>query len=215
MNRDSQALHLDAQFHQFSHGDFSVGEYCCQMKGMTDSLCDLGEPVVDRTLVLNLLRGLSPSLSYSHLKALIKRTVPFPTFHAVWNELLLEELTMATEAVRHSPGAGPSSSVDRGPCPPFPHDPCGSSFGFHRRRRSSSLQGRPRWWWLHPWWSFRSGWRPDVAIILQPLDQDQFHVTGSGPECLPSFGVGSPDYAPYGVPQTPAYNVPPMTPASP
>ena len=66
------------------------------MKGLTDSLRDLSEPVADRTMVLNLLRGLSPR--YGHLKALIKRTVPFPTFHAVRNELLLEELTMAHEA---------------------------------------------------------------------------------------------------------------------
>ena len=78
-------------------------EYCRQMKGMVDSLCDLGEPVADRTLVLNLLRGLSPR--YGHLKALIKRTVSFPTFHAMRNELLLEEFTMTIEApalARHS-----------------------------------------------------------------------------------------------------------------
>jgi hypothetical protein len=95
-NRDARALHLDAQFHLFSQGDLSVGEYCRQMKGLADSLRDLGKPVADRTLVLNLLRGLSPR--YGHLKALIKRSVPFPTFHAVRNELLLEELTMANEA---------------------------------------------------------------------------------------------------------------------
>jgi hypothetical protein len=77
-------------------GDLSMDEYCHQMKGMADSLRDLGEPVADRTLVLNLLRGLSPR--YGHLKALIKRTVPFPTFHDVRNELLLEELTMTYEA---------------------------------------------------------------------------------------------------------------------
>jgi hypothetical protein len=99
-NRDARALHLDAQFHLFSQGDLSVGEYCRQMKGLADSLRDLGEPVVDRTLVLNLLRGLSPR--YGHMKALIKRSVPFPTFHAVRNELLLEELTMANEAPTHA-----------------------------------------------------------------------------------------------------------------
>jgi hypothetical protein len=71
------------------------------MKGMEDSLRDLGEPVADRTLVLNLLRGLSPW--YDHLKALIKRTVPFPTFHSVRNELLLEELTMMLEAPASAP----------------------------------------------------------------------------------------------------------------
>jgi hypothetical protein len=75
-NRDARALHLDAQFHLFSQGDLSVDEYCHQMKSMADSLRDLGEPVADRTLVLNLLRGLSPR--YGHLKALIKRTVLFP-----------------------------------------------------------------------------------------------------------------------------------------
>lgn len=53
-------LHLDAQFHMFSQRDLSVGEYCRQMKGMVDSLRDLGKPIVDHTLVLNLLRGLNP-----------------------------------------------------------------------------------------------------------------------------------------------------------
>ena len=100
-NRDARALHLDAQFHLFSQGDLSVDEYCRQMKGMADSLRDLGEPVADRTLVLNLLHGLSPR--YGHLKALIKRTVPFPTFHAFRNEILLEELTMVYEATAPAP----------------------------------------------------------------------------------------------------------------
>jgi hypothetical protein len=44
-----------------SQGELSVDDYCRQMKDMADTLRDLGEPVVDRTLVLNLLRGLSPS----------------------------------------------------------------------------------------------------------------------------------------------------------
>jgi hypothetical protein len=71
------------------------------MNGMADSLRDLGEPVADRTMVLNLLRGLIPR--YGHLKALIKRTVPFPTCYAVRNELLLEELTMTFEAPTPAP----------------------------------------------------------------------------------------------------------------
>jgi hypothetical protein len=100
-NRDARALHIDAQFRQFSQGELTVGEYCRQMKDLADSLRDLGEPVADRTLVLNLLCGLSPR--YGHLNALIKRTVPFPTFHAVRNELLLEELTMTHEAPTPAP----------------------------------------------------------------------------------------------------------------
>jgi hypothetical protein len=109
------ALHLDAQFHLFSQGDLSVDEYCRQMKGMADSLHDLGEPVADRTLVLNLLRGLSPR--YGHLKALNKRTVPFPTFHVVRNELLLEELTMASEAAAPAPAPALYSAPPGGQAP--------------------------------------------------------------------------------------------------
>jgi hypothetical protein len=72
--------------------------------------------------VLNLLRGLSPR--YGHLKAVIKRTVPFPTFHVVRNELLLEELTMAYEATAlaptlySAPPGGQAPSGGQAPCPP-------------------------------------------------------------------------------------------------
>ena len=96
------------------------------MKGMADSLRDLGEPVPDRTLVLNLLCGLSHR--YNHLKALIKRTMSFPSFHDVRNELLLEELTLEAEPGASATalwstvrwlgilqGPGPSISVERGP----------------------------------------------------------------------------------------------------
>ena len=41
-------------------GDLSISEYCRRMKGMIDSLRDLGRLVADHTLVLNLLCGLSP-----------------------------------------------------------------------------------------------------------------------------------------------------------
>jgi hypothetical protein len=132
-----------------------VEEYYRQMKGLMDSLCDLGEPVADRTLVLNLLRGLSPR--YGHLKALIKRTVPFPTFHAVRSELLLEELTMTFEAptkastlysttpgAQASPGGGGGSlPTHRRPGPmlsPYCTSP-GPSSAFHHQRRSSPRKG--------------------------------------------------------------------------
>jgi hypothetical protein len=63
------------------------------MKGMADALGDLSEVIQDRTLVLNILRGLSPK--YNHMKALLKRSRPFPTFSEVCNDLILEELIMA------------------------------------------------------------------------------------------------------------------------
>jgi hypothetical protein len=64
-NAKAQALRLDATFHTFVQGDLSVSEYCRKMKTMANSLGDLGCPVEDRNLVLNILHGLSNR--YIHL----------------------------------------------------------------------------------------------------------------------------------------------------
>ena len=65
-NAEFRALQLDANFRTFEQGDLSVGEFCRRMKGMADALHDLGCPVSDRVLVLNVLCGLSST--YDHLK---------------------------------------------------------------------------------------------------------------------------------------------------
>jgi hypothetical protein len=58
-NRESRAMILDAEFRALSQGALSIDEYCQKMKGLADALADLGEPIQDRTLVLNVLRSLS------------------------------------------------------------------------------------------------------------------------------------------------------------
>jgi hypothetical protein len=74
----ARAFRLDAAFRTFVQGDLSVSEYFHKMKTMADSLGDLGCPIEDRILVLNVLRGLSDR--YTHLRSLIMRQHPFPTF---------------------------------------------------------------------------------------------------------------------------------------
>jgi hypothetical protein len=92
-NRETRALHLDVQFRHFFQGDLSVSDYCRHFKIMSDALGDLGKPVSDRMLVLNVLRGLSDH--FSNIGRHLPLGRPFPTFHDVWATLLLEELTMA------------------------------------------------------------------------------------------------------------------------
>jgi len=58
-NKETRALLLEAKFRNFIQGDLSVAEYCKEMKRMADMLEDLGETVTDRTLVLNVIRGLN------------------------------------------------------------------------------------------------------------------------------------------------------------
>jgi hypothetical protein len=85
------------------------------------------------------------------------------------------------------------SYLNRGSYLPSTRRPGGSSSGFHDRRWSSLPQGRPWGWWPLSWWSLRPGWRPRVAVLLQPLDRDHRHVAGPGTKCLPSPGASPPD----------------------
>jgi hypothetical protein len=66
------------------------------MKRMTDDPYDLSEHLEVHTLSLNVLRGLNKK--YDHVKMYLKRAWPFLSFHDVRNDLLLEELTLDTEA---------------------------------------------------------------------------------------------------------------------
>jgi hypothetical protein len=89
-NREQRTLHLDAAFGNFVQGDLIVSEYCRKFKNMADALADLGSPVDDRILILNILRGLNPR--FEHLGAIIRRYTPFPSFLKVRDDLILEEL---------------------------------------------------------------------------------------------------------------------------
>jgi hypothetical protein len=91
-NREQRTLHLDAAFRTFVQGDLSVFEYCRKFKAMADGLADLGSPVEDRILVLNILRGLNQRFEY--VGSVIRRYSPFPNFLKVWDDLLLEEIHM-------------------------------------------------------------------------------------------------------------------------
>jgi len=124
-NRESRAMLLDAEFRTLCQGALSVDEYCRKMKHMADALADLGEPVLDRTLVLNVLRGLNERFQF--MSQLVTRQKPFPSFADVRADLRLAELNMA------SPSAPPSALVTApsskppapSPAPQRPPQPAG------------------------------------------------------------------------------------------
>ena len=95
-NRETRALHLDVQFHNLVQGDLSITDFCRRLKNMAQQLADLGEPISDRTLTLNLLRGLNER--FRDAGRHIRRGHPFPKFKNAVDELILEELTMAQQA---------------------------------------------------------------------------------------------------------------------
>jgi len=81
------------EFRIFSQGDLSVDDYCRQFKRKADDLRDLGQPISEATLVLNIIRGLNERFTIIGIH--MRRTTPLPTFLQVRDELRLEELTMA------------------------------------------------------------------------------------------------------------------------
>jgi hypothetical protein len=90
---------------------------------MADGLADLGAPVEERILVLNILRGLNQR--FNHVDSIIRRYSPFSNFLKVRDDLLLEEIHMdstrppaASTALYTniaSPAAKPSSSTPSRP----------------------------------------------------------------------------------------------------
>jgi hypothetical protein len=157
-NAEYRTLQLDATFRTFVQGDLSVGEYCRRMKSMADALHDLGDPVSDRVLVLNVLRGLSST--YDHLKCWIARQRPFPTFLQVLDDLALEEITRGLTSGSFSPNpaalvATPLASSAAPATSLLGAAPAGQTGG------RGGVWTSPAPWWWYGWpcsWGYRYRW---------------------------------------------------------
>jgi len=112
-NREARSIHLETRFRNFVQGDLYVTDYCRKLKKMADDLTALGEVVTDRTLVLNVIRGLNER--FSHVGTLLRRARPFPTFLEARDDLILEELTMETR--KDAPATALAASTTPSPCP--------------------------------------------------------------------------------------------------
>ena len=157
------------------------------MKGMADSLGDLGWPVEDRILVLNVLRGLSDR--YSYLRTWITRQRPFPTFLQVRDDLVMEELTQGLQpGSTFAPESSSSLTALAATPPPRPAPPPQSSLLGPLPRGPSG--GRVPWRTPSPWqgtWS-RSWGQHDaatstgctLAILPQPMVRAHLHVAVPG-----------------------------------
>jgi hypothetical protein len=145
-NYEARTLHLDAAFWAFVQGDLNMNDYHREMKGMADALHDLGELVADSTLVLNILQGLNKWCD--HLKTFLKWAKPFPSFHVIRNNLLLEDLMMDVESAFGSITAFVASGgQQQWPPPPsmiynvYDNDCCGGALG--RGRGARGVNGGP------------------------------------------------------------------------
>ena len=93
-NKAPRAIFLNHEFHSMTQGDLSIDAYCVRMKEKADELRDVGQPVSEPNLVLNLLRGLNEV--YSNVADNIAGTQPL-TLAATRHQLLLKELRLQNE----------------------------------------------------------------------------------------------------------------------
>ncbi|XP_072148499.1 uncharacterized protein [Setaria viridis] len=130
-NKQSRAIFLSHDFHSMTQGDFSIAEYYTRMKIITDALHDVGHPIQDSQLVLNILRGLNPRFSNT-ADDIANSTTGFPSFAQARDMLTLKELHLANkEKISNSTAllAGNSSSSSSSGCtggcrpPPWRTDP--------------------------------------------------------------------------------------------
>jgi hypothetical protein len=83
---------------------------------MTDGLADLGAPIEDRILILNILQGLNQR--FEHVGSIIQRHSPFLTFLKFRDDLLLEENHMDSTRPPAAPTALYTNSTSPEAKPP-------------------------------------------------------------------------------------------------
>jgi len=94
-NQAPHAIFLSEDFHSMTQGDLSIMKFGKKMKLATDALREVGHPVTEATLVVNLLHGIHPK--FSNTKDIITGTKNI-TFDEALDQFALKELRLANEA---------------------------------------------------------------------------------------------------------------------
>src|ERR1044072_2525037 len=89
-NQNARVVTLEQEFSGTRMEAFpNVSAYCQCLKTLSDQLYDVGAPVNNHRLVLQLISGLSGA--YSGVATLILQSDPLPPFHQAHSVLTLEE----------------------------------------------------------------------------------------------------------------------------
>jgi hypothetical protein len=92
-NKEPHAIYLSHEFHSMTQGDMPIADYCQKVKTAADALRDVGHPVTESQLFLNLLSGLNSC--FSSTADNIASAPVLPSFASARNTLLLKELRIA------------------------------------------------------------------------------------------------------------------------
>ncbi|XP_074298265.1 uncharacterized protein LOC141629105 [Silene latifolia] len=100
-NKNSRAVTLEQEFSHIAMSDFpSVSAYCHRLKSLADQLKNVGSPVSETRLVLQMVSGLTDA--YRNVGTIIRQRDPLPPFYQARSMLTLEEAGFSKEAATTS-----------------------------------------------------------------------------------------------------------------
>ncbi|XP_019417029.1 PREDICTED: uncharacterized protein LOC109328161 [Lupinus angustifolius] len=115
-NQNARAVTLEQEFSNTRMEDFpNVSAYCQRLKMLSDQLRNVGSPVNNHRLVLQLISGLPQA--YRSVATLIRQSNLLPTFYQARSMLTLEEAGMAkmastgSHAAMHTTHQRPSEDI--------------------------------------------------------------------------------------------------------
>ncbi|XP_076941507.1 uncharacterized protein LOC143611098 [Bidens hawaiensis] len=143
-NQVTRALQLNSKLTNTRLDNFpNASAYCQELKSLSDQLANVGKPMPDVDLVMQLITGLSEA--YAPLATVLKHAKPLPTFYEARSQLILEETTKAATAMAAATTAGAAlhASTNK-PHPPAPDHNTHSTDFYRGRGRETGGRGRGR-----------------------------------------------------------------------
>ncbi|XP_074293743.1 uncharacterized protein LOC141620890 [Silene latifolia] len=110
-NQHSRAVTLEQEFSHLMMEDFSsASAYCQRLKSIADQLKNVGSPVSDTRLVLQMVSGLTEA--YHGVGTIIRQSTPLPPFYRARSMLTLEEAGLAKQAATNAHSANYAKTAD-------------------------------------------------------------------------------------------------------
>jgi hypothetical protein len=112
-NMEARAMLLNKEFRSLKRNDLSIDTYCGKMKSIADALADVGAPITDRALTMQMLDGLGGK--FALLSAVFQGGGgAFPTFAEALSRLRIAEIAMDTNAKEADAQVNVIQNNDRG-----------------------------------------------------------------------------------------------------
>ncbi|XP_021980847.1 uncharacterized protein LOC110876997 [Helianthus annuus] len=150
-NKATRTIDLNNKFANTRLEQFpSMTAYCQALKVIYDQLTNVGSPITEEQLVLQLLMGLTES--YESTATIIQQTSPLPDFYETRSRLCMAETRKANQVRNAAQATGTALVASSNTRPPPNSDNPGSRSGSSRyEARSDSKSGSK-----HPWKRSRS-----------------------------------------------------------